>query len=73
MTTATSARRPTALKQSISSSMCASDSAFRTIAHVSDDGTARYHRVLYDAGAAGAAILEAGLPSALAERLQIGR
>jgi len=38
-----------------------------------DDGTARYHRVPYDAGAAGAAILEVGLPSALAERLQIGR
>ena len=38
-----------------------------------DDRTARYHRVEYDAVAAGAAILEAGLPSALAERLQIGR
>jgi predicted phosphodiesterase len=38
-----------------------------------DDGTARYHRVAYDAVAAGAAILEAGLPTALAERLQIGR
>ena len=35
--------------------------------------TARYHRVEYDAVAAGAAILEAGLPTALAERLQIGR
>ena len=38
-----------------------------------DEWTARYHRVTYDAAAAGAAILEAGLPSALAERLQIGR
>jgi diadenosine tetraphosphatase ApaH/serine/threonine PP2A family protein phosphatase len=38
-----------------------------------DDWTARYHRVRYDAAAAGAAILEAGLPTALAERLQIGR
>ncbi|MBS1883034.1 MAG: metallophosphoesterase family protein [Actinobacteria bacterium] len=38
-----------------------------------DEQTARYHRVAYDAVAAGAAILEAGLPSALAERLQIGR
>jgi predicted phosphodiesterase len=38
-----------------------------------DDWTARYHRVRYDAVAAGAAILEAGLPTALAERLQIGR
>ncbi|HEY2052545.1 MAG TPA: metallophosphoesterase family protein [Solirubrobacterales bacterium] len=38
-----------------------------------DDQTARYHRVPYDAIAAGAAILEAGLPTALAERLQIGR
>lgn len=38
-----------------------------------DEWTARYHRVTYDAVAAGAAILEAGLPTALAERLQIGR
>jgi diadenosine tetraphosphatase ApaH/serine/threonine PP2A family protein phosphatase len=38
-----------------------------------DEWTARYHRVPYDAVAAGAAILEAGLPAALAERLQIGR
>jgi diadenosine tetraphosphatase ApaH/serine/threonine PP2A family protein phosphatase len=38
-----------------------------------EEWTARYHRVPYDAAAAGAAILEAGLPSALAERLQIGR
>jgi diadenosine tetraphosphatase ApaH/serine/threonine PP2A family protein phosphatase len=38
-----------------------------------DEWTARYHRVQYDAVAAGAAILEAGLPTALAERLQIGR
>jgi hypothetical protein len=29
--------------------------------------------VPYDAAAAGAAILQAGLPPALAERLQIGR
>jgi diadenosine tetraphosphatase ApaH/serine/threonine PP2A family protein phosphatase len=38
-----------------------------------DKWTARYHRVPYDAVAAGASILEAGLPTALAERLQIGR
>jgi diadenosine tetraphosphatase ApaH/serine/threonine PP2A family protein phosphatase len=38
-----------------------------------DAGTARYHRVRYDAVSAGASILEAGLPAALAERLQIGR
>jgi diadenosine tetraphosphatase ApaH/serine/threonine PP2A family protein phosphatase len=38
-----------------------------------DESTARYHRVPYDAVAAGAAILEAGLPPALAERLQVGR
>jgi predicted phosphodiesterase len=38
-----------------------------------DESTARYHRVAYDSVAAGAAILEAGLPTALAERLQIGR
>jgi diadenosine tetraphosphatase ApaH/serine/threonine PP2A family protein phosphatase len=38
-----------------------------------DERTARYHRVAYDVVAAGAAILEAGLPEALAERLQIGR
>ena len=38
-----------------------------------DESTARYHRVPYDAAAAGAAILEAGLPAALAERLQVGR
>jgi diadenosine tetraphosphatase ApaH/serine/threonine PP2A family protein phosphatase len=38
-----------------------------------DEWTARYHRVAYDAVAAGAAIIEAGLPAALAERLQIGR
>jgi predicted phosphodiesterase len=38
-----------------------------------DEWTARYHRVTYDAVAAGASILEAGLPTALAERLQIGR
>jgi diadenosine tetraphosphatase ApaH/serine/threonine PP2A family protein phosphatase len=35
--------------------------------------TARFHRVPYDTGAAGAAILAAGLPGALAERLQVGR
>ena len=35
--------------------------------------TARYHRVPYDIDAAARAILEAGLPSPLAERLQIGR
>ena len=38
-----------------------------------DEWTGRYHRVTYDAVGAGAAILEAGLPTALAERLQIGR
>jgi predicted phosphodiesterase len=38
-----------------------------------EEWTARYHRVPYDAVVAGAAILEAGLPTALAERLQIGR
>ncbi|HXF32216.1 MAG TPA: metallophosphoesterase family protein [Solirubrobacterales bacterium] len=38
-----------------------------------DESTARYHRVAYDTVAAGATILEAGLPTALAERLQIGR
>jgi diadenosine tetraphosphatase ApaH/serine/threonine PP2A family protein phosphatase len=38
-----------------------------------DERTARYHRVPYDSVAAGAAILEAGLPVALAERLQVGR
>lgn len=38
-----------------------------------DEWTARYHRVPYDSAAAGAAIVEAGLPTALAERLQIGR
>jgi diadenosine tetraphosphatase ApaH/serine/threonine PP2A family protein phosphatase len=35
--------------------------------------SARFHRVPYDVEAAGAAILEAGLPSSLAERLQAGR
>jgi predicted phosphodiesterase len=38
-----------------------------------EEWTARYHRVAYDVVAAGAAILEAGLPASLAERLQIGR
>ena len=35
--------------------------------------TARFHRVPYDIAAAGEAILAAGLPSSLAERLQAGR
>jgi diadenosine tetraphosphatase ApaH/serine/threonine PP2A family protein phosphatase len=35
--------------------------------------TARFHRVAYDIAAAGEAILAAGLPSSLAERLQAGR
>ncbi|MBS1879829.1 MAG: metallophosphoesterase family protein [Actinobacteria bacterium] len=35
--------------------------------------TARYHRVPYDVEAAAAAILAAGLPNPLAERLAIGR
>jgi len=35
--------------------------------------TARYHRVPYDIDAAARAILDAGLPSPLAERLRIGR
>jgi diadenosine tetraphosphatase ApaH/serine/threonine PP2A family protein phosphatase len=35
--------------------------------------TARYHRVPYDVAAAAEAILAAGLPSALAERLGVGR
>jgi diadenosine tetraphosphatase ApaH/serine/threonine PP2A family protein phosphatase len=38
-----------------------------------EEWTTRYHRVAYDAVAAGEAILAAGLPAALAERLQIGR
>ena len=38
-----------------------------------EEWTARYHRVAYDSVAAGASIVEAGLPIALAERLQIGR
>jgi diadenosine tetraphosphatase ApaH/serine/threonine PP2A family protein phosphatase len=38
-----------------------------------DEWTARYHRVPYDVAAAAEAILAAGLPTALAERLQIGR
>jgi predicted phosphodiesterase len=38
-----------------------------------DEWTARYHRVTYDVLAAAAAILEAELPPALAERLTIGR
>jgi diadenosine tetraphosphatase ApaH/serine/threonine PP2A family protein phosphatase len=35
--------------------------------------TAHYHRVPYDVEAAGRAILDAGLPSPLADRLRIGR
>jgi diadenosine tetraphosphatase ApaH/serine/threonine PP2A family protein phosphatase len=38
-----------------------------------DAWTARYHRVPYDVEGAAAAITAAGLPSALAERLQVGR
>ncbi|MGV1048619.1 MAG: metallophosphoesterase family protein [Solirubrobacterales bacterium] len=38
-----------------------------------DEWTARYHRVPYDIAAAAEAILAAELPSALAERLAIGR
>jgi len=37
------------------------------------ESTARFHRVPYDVEAAGAAILEAGLPDSLAERLTVGR
>jgi predicted phosphodiesterase len=33
----------------------------------------RYHRVSYDVGGAAAAIVAAGLPGSLAERLQVGR
>ena len=35
--------------------------------------TARFHRVPYDIDAAAEAILAAGLPSALGERLEVGR
>jgi diadenosine tetraphosphatase ApaH/serine/threonine PP2A family protein phosphatase len=38
-----------------------------------EEWVGRYHRVGYDIDGAGAAILAAGLPEALAERLQIGR
>ncbi len=38
-----------------------------------ENWTGRYHRVPYDIDAAARAILDAGLPSPLAERLQIGR
>ncbi len=38
-----------------------------------EEWTARFHRVDYDISAAAAAILAAGLPAALADRLQIGR
>jgi diadenosine tetraphosphatase ApaH/serine/threonine PP2A family protein phosphatase len=36
-------------------------------------GTAQFHRVPYDIAGAAAAILEGGLPQALAERLEVGR
>jgi predicted phosphodiesterase len=39
----------------------------------SDEWTARFHRVDYDVAAAAEAILEAGLPGPLAERLGVGR
>ena len=35
--------------------------------------TARYHRVEYDIEGAAAAIVAAGLPGLLAERLEVGR
>ncbi len=38
-----------------------------------EEGTARFHRVSYDIAAAARAILDAGLPSSLAERLDFGR
>jgi predicted phosphodiesterase len=38
-----------------------------------EDWVARYHRVPYDIEGAAAAILAAGLPSVLAERLEVGR
>ena len=38
-----------------------------------EEWTARYHRVPYDIEGAASAILSAGLPSVLAERLQMGR
>lgn len=38
-----------------------------------EESTARYHRLPYDIAAASRAILEAGLPSPLAERLGVGR
>jgi predicted phosphodiesterase len=38
-----------------------------------EESTARFHRVPYDIAAAGKAILAAGLPSSLAERLEVGR
>jgi diadenosine tetraphosphatase ApaH/serine/threonine PP2A family protein phosphatase len=37
------------------------------------ESTARFHRVPYDIASAAAAILAAGLPGSLAERLQVGR
>jgi diadenosine tetraphosphatase ApaH/serine/threonine PP2A family protein phosphatase len=37
------------------------------------ESTARFHRVPYDIDSAAASILAAGLPSSLAERLQVGR
>jgi diadenosine tetraphosphatase ApaH/serine/threonine PP2A family protein phosphatase len=38
-----------------------------------DEGTGRYHRVAYDIDAAAAAIVDAGLPTPLADRLRFGR
>jgi predicted phosphodiesterase len=38
-----------------------------------EEWTAQFHRVEYDVAAAGDAILAAGLPSPLAERLEVGR
>jgi predicted phosphodiesterase len=38
-----------------------------------ENWTARYHRVAYDIEGAASAILAAGLPSVLAERLEVGR
>jgi diadenosine tetraphosphatase ApaH/serine/threonine PP2A family protein phosphatase len=38
-----------------------------------DEWTARFHRVGYDVDSAAAAILAAGLPTALADRLRVGR
>jgi diadenosine tetraphosphatase ApaH/serine/threonine PP2A family protein phosphatase len=38
-----------------------------------EEGTGRFHRVPYDIDTAAQAILEAGLPTPLADRLQVGR